>query len=172
MPRTRRLRDFAARPGPRMPTLGACERRPRPGGASWLCVMTARSATPRSSAWRKNSTALNSVGNRLSGRLRCRNYSEARWGLNDSSDQAAIPNRLWTNWACPTASLPSNLFPRPFLSMCNASTPSSVRSAVKGAETLHSSPPPADGPLVLLYHVVEVFRSPEFTISRQDFLLH
>ena len=43
---------------------------------------------------------------------------------------AAITNRFSTNFACPTASVPSSLLTCPFLIMCMASIPSIVRSAV------------------------------------------
>ncbi len=43
---------------------------------------------------------------------------------------AATGKRFKTNFACPAASLPLNLFTCPFLIMCMASTPSIVRSAV------------------------------------------
>ena len=45
-------------------------------------------------------------------------------------DYAATPNSLATNCACTAAARPFNLFTYPFLIMCIASIPSSIRPAV------------------------------------------
>jgi hypothetical protein len=42
--------------------------------------------------------------------------------------------------------------------------------SVEGAEALYRPPPSADRSVGLFYYVVEVFNSPQLTVTRQDFL--
>ncbi len=86
--------------------------------------------------------------------------------------QAATPNRLSTNLACPRGVSSVQSFDLPLVDHVHRlDTFDRSLRRVERAEALHAAPPPADKTMILLDNVRQVFRPSQAAIEGQHFLL-